>query len=63
MNKREKIFLSIIFLLIIGLVVMTVLFLNMKKNAENNLDNYLKLFEENGKLIQEINELKEITNN
>lgn len=63
MNKREKIFLSIIFLLIIGLVVMTGLFLNMKKNAENNLDNYLKLFEENGKLIQEINELKEITNN
>lgn len=63
MNKREKIFLSIIFLLIIALVVMTCLFFNMKRNAENNLDNYLKLFEENGKLTQEINELKETTNN
>ncbi len=63
MNKREKIFLGIIFLLIIALVVMTCLFFNMKRNAENNLDNYLKLFEENGKLTQEINELKETTNN
>ena len=61
MSKREKIFLAIIFLLITALVIMTCLYFNMKKNAENNLDNYLKLFETNGKLTQEINELKQIT--
>lgn len=59
MNKSNKIFLLLIFLLLVALVIMTFLYLNMRKIAKQNLNQVLETAEQNSKLTAEISDLKE----
>ena len=54
MNKLNKIFLGIIIALAIALVIMTVLYFNMKSVAKKNLNEYLNKCEETSKLYEKI---------
>ena len=46
MNKLNKIFLSIIIILVIALVIMTGLYFNMRRIAKENLNSYVNVAEE-----------------
>lgn len=59
MNKSNKIFLLLIFILLVALVVMTFLYLNMRNTAKENLNQVLETAEQNSKLTAEISDLKE----
>ena len=62
MNKLNKIFLGIIIALAIALVIMTVLYFNMKSVAKKNLNEYLNKCEETSKLYERIDLLENGSN-
>ena len=62
MNKLNKIFLGIIIALAIALVIMTVLYFNMKSVAKKNLNEYLNKYEETSKLYEKIDLLENGSN-
>lgn len=59
MNKSNKIFLVIIIILLVVLGIMTVLYLNMRNVAKENLNQFLEVSEEKMKLNAKISELEE----
>lgn len=64
MKKENKFFLIIIIILVVFSLIMTILYFNMRKNAKNNLDEFLKATEEKYELTIKINELeKRLENN
>lgn len=62
MNKLNKIFLGIIIALAIALVIMTVLYFNMKSVAKKNLNEYLNKCKETSKLYEKIDLLENGSN-
>ncbi len=59
MNKLNKIFLTIIIILVILLGIMTAMYLNMRKAAKKSLDEVLKISEEKYELNNQLNDLRE----
>ena len=62
MNKWSKIFLVIIIILLVILAILTVSYLKMRNTAKENLNEALKISEENMKLNAKISELEERNN-
>ena len=62
MNKLNKIFLGIIIALAIALVIITVLYFNMKSVTKKNLNEYLNKCEETSKLYEKIDLLENGSN-
>lgn len=58
MNKKIKILLSIIVLLLIAVIVLFCMYFRMKNTAENNLNELLKISDEKWKLELRINEIE-----
>lgn len=62
MSKKEKILSIIVVILLIALVIMTALFINMRKAASNNLEYLLQAKQENSELYQKYQNLEESIN-
>ena len=62
MSKKEKILSIIIIILLIALVIMTALFINMRKSASNNLEYLLQAKQENSELYKKYQDLEESIN-
>lgn len=60
--KKTIILWLIIIILVICLVVMSSLYINMKKNAENNFNEMTRIIDEKHDLEIELNELQEKLN-
>ena len=62
MSKKEKILSIIVIILFIALVIMTALFINMRKSASNNLEYLLQAKQENSELYKKYQDLEESIN-
>ena len=62
MSKKEKILSIIIIILLIALVIMTALFINIRKAASDNLEYLLQSKQENSELYQKYQDLEESIN-
>ena len=63
MNKLIKIFLGIIIVLSIALIIMSILYFDMRSKARKNLNDFLNQCEETTNLYKELNELKKDNSN
>lgn len=62
MSKKEKILSIIVIILFIALVIMTALFINMRKSASDNLEYLLQAKQENSELYKKYQDLEESIN-
>jgi flagellar basal body-associated protein FliL len=62
MSKKEKILSIIVVILLIALVIMTALFINMRKSASDNLEYLLQAKQENSELYKKYQDLEESIN-
>ena len=62
MSKKEKILSIIVVILFIALVIMTALFINMRKSASDNLEYLLQAKQENSDLYKKYQDLEESIN-
>lgn len=62
MSKKEKILSIIVVILFIALVIMTALFINMRKSASDNLEYLLQAKQENSELYKKYQDLEESIN-
>lgn len=60
--KNKNILIGLIVILSIALIIMTTLYFNMKKNAEENMKSALNVANEVYELNQKINQLEEQLN-
>ena len=62
MSKKKKILSIIVVILFIALVIMTALFINMRKSASDNLEYLLQAKQENSELYKKYQDLEESIN-
>ena len=60
--KKNTILIGLVIILLVALIIMTTLYLNMKKNAEENMKSVLNTANEIYELNKKINELEEQLN-
>lgn len=60
--KKNTILIGLVIILLVALIIMTTLYLNMKKNAEENMKSVLNTANEVYELNKKINELEEQLN-
>lgn len=58
MNKLNKVFGGIIIVLIIALIIMSILYFDMRDKAKKNLNDFLNQCEVTSNLYKELDELK-----
>lgn len=58
MNKSNKVFGGIIIVLIIALIIMSILYFDMRDKAKKNLNDFLNQCEVTSNLYKELDELK-----
>ena len=63
MNKSNKVFEVIIIVLIIALIIMSILYFDMRTKAKKNLNDFLNQCEITSNLYKELDELKNNDNN
>lgn len=60
--KKNTILIGLVIILLVALIIMTTLYFNMKKNAEENMKSVLNTANEVYELNKKINELEEQLN-
>lgn len=63
MNKSNKVFGGIIIVLIIALIIMSILYFDMRAKANKNLNDFLNQCEVTSNLYKELDKLKNNDNN